>query len=133
MNDRLIILFDGDCALCHRAVRFVLARDAAGRFRFAPLRSTAAQHLLAPAGLDPATMRSVVLLADGIAHLKSEAALGICAALPQPWCWLAGLRIVPRRLRDWLYEVVARNRLRWFGRAETCAIPSPDFSARLVQ
>ncbi len=133
MPDGPIILFDGDCALCSRAVRFVLARDGGGRFRFAPLQSKAAERLLTPAGLAPGSLGSVVLLNSGVALLKTDAALGILARLPRPWRWLAVLRIVPRPLRDRVYDVVARNRYRWFGRAASCPLPPPDLAARLVK
>lgn len=133
MPDGPIILFDGDCALCNRAVRFVVARDAAERFRFAPLRSRIAECLLSPSGVAPASLRSVVLFTDGAARLKTDAVLGILALLPRPWRWLAALRVVPRAWRDWVYDQVARNRHRWFGRVASCPRPEPRLAARLLE
>ncbi len=133
MTSGPIILFDGDCALCDRMVRFVVAHDPARRFEFAPLRSEIAVRLLTPRGLSPDTIRSVVLLHAGLVRVKSDAALGIVALLPAPWRWLGAFRLVPRPLRDWVYDRIARNRHRWFGRAQTCSTPSAELASRLLR
>ncbi|MBK9140316.1 MAG: thiol-disulfide oxidoreductase DCC family protein [Verrucomicrobia bacterium] len=133
MTSGPIILFDGDCALCDRAVRFVVTHDPARRFHFAPLRSEIAARLLASHGLAPDTIRSVVLLHAGQIRVKSDAALGIVARLPAPWRWLGAFRVVPRPLRDWVYDWIARHRHRWFGRAPTCPTPSPELASRLLR
>jgi predicted DCC family thiol-disulfide oxidoreductase YuxK len=125
---RPILLFDGVCNLCTGSVQFVLRRDPRGQFRFASLQSPAAHRLLADHGLDAAQMAgsagSLVLIADGRAFTRSEAALGVAARLTTPWPLLARLgRLAPRRLRDLAYNWVARHRYRWFGQPQTCWVP----------
>ena len=123
-----ILLFDGVCNLCHAAVRFVLQRDRDGVFRFAALDSEAGRRLTGDrfAGGEPPD--SVILIEDGRLFVRSEAALRILRRLGGPWSALRVLRLVPRPVRDWLYDSVARNRYRWFGRLNAC--PSPDARLR---
>lgn len=137
-----ILLFDGVCDLCDASVRFVLeherrAEDAPDRaLRFAALQSPAATRLLgehgraAPTpGADPET---VLLIEDGVVHDRSTAALRVCRHLRWPYRALAVLLIVPRPLRDLVYRFIARNRYRWFGKHETCLIPTPALRARFL-
>lgn len=127
-----VVLFDGVCNLCNTTVRFLLRRDRRRVFRFAPLQSTAGRELLERHGLDPEAFDSVVLLEGGRPFLKSDAALRMVAHLPGLWPWLGGLRVVPRPLRDRLYDLVARHRYRWFGRQEVCALPDPEERDRFL-
>ena len=115
-----VLLFDGVCSLCDGLVKFVMLRDApARRFRFAALQSRAAAPLLARLGISPADALSSFVLVDeatGEAHRRSDAALRIALALPQPWRALGALGFaVPRFLRDLVYDLVARNRYSVFG------------------
>jgi len=119
-----ILLFDGGCGLCDRAVRFVAVRDPVRRFRFVPLQSPEAERLLAPLGIDTHAPNSIVLVADGMVLTKSTAVLWILAQLNSPWRWLRVFRYVPRPIRDRVYELVARNRLRWFGTKTACLRPA---------
>lgn len=132
MTENPIILFDGDCALCNGALRWVIARDPDRRFQLASLASPIARRLLARRGLNPEELNSVVLLDNDTAYLRSDAALRVAAQLRWPWRWLGGLRVIPRPVRDWVYDLVARNRHRWFGRTVNCALPSPEVAARLL-
>jgi predicted DCC family thiol-disulfide oxidoreductase YuxK len=128
-----IVFFDGYCNLCNRSVAFIVARDAGERFRFAPLDSQTAQARLA-SHADHGTLPDSVLLldADGL-HARSDAARRIARHLGGPWPWLATLSgMVPRILRDAVYDLIARNRLRWFGRRETCAVPTAAQQARFL-
>ncbi|MFD2786420.1 thiol-disulfide oxidoreductase DCC family protein [Hymenobacter rubripertinctus] len=129
-----IILFDGVCNLCNGFVQFVLEHDAGGQFRFAALQSGAGQGLLREYGLPaPTEPDSVVLLADGRAYTHSAAALGILARLSGRWATLARVgRWFPRPLRDAVYRLIARNRYRWFGRQESCWLPTPALKARFL-
>lgn len=131
-----IVLFDGVCSFCDRSVQFVLRRDRLGRFRFAPLQSDAARRACAAAGVALPTngaFDSVVVIAHGKALERSDAALAIAMRLPFPWPCLGVFRIVPRPLRDALYGWIARNRYRFFGRRDTCMIPSPEHRARFLE
>ena len=129
---RPVILFDGVCNLCTAAVRFVIERDPGDRFSFASLQSETARQLLEQAGpLAPLPDSIVLLDAEGV-HTRSDAALRIAAGLRRPWSLAAGLRIVPRALRDGIYDFVARRRYRWFGTRDTCLVPTPELTARFL-
>jgi predicted DCC family thiol-disulfide oxidoreductase YuxK len=127
-----IVFFDGHCNLCNGFVRFIIARDRAGRFRFAPLRSDFARDHFARHGWDPAGLDTVVFHAGDRFHVMSDAALEIAAGLPPPWSWARPLRVLPRGLRDAVYRWVARHRYRLFGRRETCRLPTPEEAARFL-
>jgi predicted DCC family thiol-disulfide oxidoreductase YuxK len=129
-----VVLFDGVCNLCNGFVQFVIEHDAAGQFRFAALQSGAGQALLREYGLPtPAEPDSVVLLADGQAYTHSAAALGILARLNGRWAVLAQVgQWVPRPMRDAVYRLIARYRYRWFGRQESCWLPTPELKARFL-
>lgn len=130
-----IVLFDGVCNLCSGSVRFIVARDPKAHFRFAPLQSDAARRACAevgatpPAAVEPDT---IIVIADGRALEHSDAALAIAARLPSPWPIVGVFRILPRGLRDRLYRVVAKNRYRWFGKSDTCMVPTPELRARFL-
>jgi predicted DCC family thiol-disulfide oxidoreductase YuxK len=132
-----IILYDGVCGLCHRLNRFVLARDPAGRFRFAALQSPLAGEILTRHGRDPRDLDTLYLVlghgrADERLLRKSDAALWILRELGGPWRATPALRVVPRRLRDLGYDLVARCRYRVFGRYDTCPLPDPRHRARYL-
>lgn len=129
---RPVILFDGFCRFCNASVRFVLRRDPAGVFRFAPLQSPAGRRLLRRHGLDPGLRESTVLIdADG-AHFRSEAALRTARRLRAPWPALAALRVVPRPIRDTVYNWIGRNRYRWFGLYRSCPLPDERWQQRFL-
>lgn len=127
-----IVLFDGVCNLCSGSVQFLLKRDRAGRLRFASLQSDAGRSLLAEHGLPVDSLRSVVLVEDGRAWQESSAALRIARHLPGAWKLLRVFAAVPRPLRDAVYRWIARNRYRWFGKAETCWLPTPEVKSRFL-
>ena len=127
-----LVLFDGVCNLCAGVVRFVIERDREARFRFAPLQSELGRTLQREHGIDPDALDTFVLVdADGTAT-RSTAVLRMLRELGRPWRWLYPLCFVPRPLRDALYGVLARNRYRWFGRRETCAVPTPEQRSRFL-
>lgn len=129
-----VVLFDGVCNFCNGAVNFIIDRDRAGRFRFAPLQSEVAAALLkqhgreVPAG-DPDTL---ILVEDGKVYERSTAALRIARGLRMPWSLLYALIVVPRPLRDLFYRLFARNRYRLFGRSDACRMPTPELRARFL-
>jgi predicted DCC family thiol-disulfide oxidoreductase YuxK len=129
-----VVFFDGNCGLCHGAVRFIARRDPRRRFRFAPLQSARGQSLSESLGLDPDQPDSLILEQGYGAYLRSEAALRIAAGLRFPWPALGMLRVLPRSLRDRLYDFVARRRLRWFGTADLCDLrDQADVAGRLIE
>ncbi len=127
-----VVLFDGVCNLCHRSVQFIVKRDPGRRFRFAALQSERGRQLLTRHGLPPEGLESLVLIDGGLSYTKSDAALRIAGRLPAPWPILATALVIPRPLRDGLYGVIARNRYRWFGRKDSCLVPSGDLADRFL-
>jgi len=127
-----IVLFDGVCNLCNGAVQFILRRDRAGYYRFASLQGRSGSALLAEHGLDGGYRSSMIVIENGRLYVKSDAALRICTHLGAAWPMLALLRIVPRPIRDFVYEFVANNRYRWFGKRESCMLPRPEHRARFL-
>jgi predicted DCC family thiol-disulfide oxidoreductase YuxK len=127
-----LILFDGVCIFCSRWVRFVIRRDRERRFRFLPIQSERGRALALRHGIDPDAPQTNAVILDGRIVFKSDAALAVLGRLPglRP---LAGLKTVPRALRDPLYDVIARNRYAVFGRTGTCMVPSPEDRARFVE
>lgn len=132
MNGKLpaVVWFDGVCGLCNRFVDFVLARDRHRRFRFAPLQGRAAAARFGPA--PPAGSETVLLEHDGVLSDRSTAALRIVAGLGGPWRLVGLLRVVPRPLRDLAYDWVARHRYGWFGKRDTCRLPTPEERAAFL-
>jgi len=131
-DDRPIIIFDGLCALCSGSAAFVLRHDASGVFRLLAAQSSLGHALYAHYGLDPTDYETMILIADGIAWFKSEAAIRIAQGLGLPWSLAVLVRIVPRAWRDALYAWVARNRLRWFGVRTVCYRGEPKFAERFL-
>jgi predicted DCC family thiol-disulfide oxidoreductase YuxK len=127
-----IVLFDGVCNLCNGSVQFILKRDSQARFRFASLQSEAGRSLLVQHGLDPEALSSVVVIEGGRVWQESSAALRIARHLPGLWKLLRVFLVIPRPLRDAVYRLIARNRYRWFGKTETCWLPTPELKGRFL-
>ena len=153
-----VVFFDGHCRLCNTFVDFVVARDRRARFRFASLQGTTAARLIpddavsavslnsgdlapeslsaSPSGLpletSSAAPRSVVLLESGIVYRRSEAALRVLAGLGGLWRLVNVLCVVPRPVRDFIYDYIARRRYRWFGRRAACRMPGPGERGRFL-
>jgi len=128
----MIILFDGVCNLCNALVRFVIARDPHGHFRFAALTSEAGVRALEAASISGVRPDSMVLIDGGRVFLRADAALQVLRRLRFPWPLAYALVAVPRSIRDRVYDVIARNRYRWFGQRETCMVPTPAVRARFL-
>lgn len=126
-----LVLYDGDCGFCSRAVRFVFRRDPAGRFRFASLQGEVGRRALAEHGLPVDALDTVVLVDGGRVFLRSTAALRIARGLRGPWKLAYGFIAVPRPWRDWAYDAFARRRHAFF-RNEACALPTPELRARML-
>jgi len=131
-DDHPIIIFDGKCVLCSRWARFVLRHDRRRRFRLLAAQTALGAALYEHYGLDPVSYETNILLEDGRAWFKSEGTIRMFEGLGLPWRLLAVARVVPRALRDRLYNVIARNRLRWFGTRETCFLPAPADADRFL-
>jgi predicted DCC family thiol-disulfide oxidoreductase YuxK len=118
-----IILFDGVCNLCNSAVRFVLKRDRKKQFSFAALQSSAGQELLGHFIHPEGKLYSFFLIEDGNLYGKSTAALKVLKDLGPGWYLLYSFIIIPKFFRDWIYDLISKNRYRWFGRKEKCMTP----------
>ncbi len=128
-----IVLYDGMCNVCSGSVRFILPRDRKAIFRFASLQSFAAARLLTACGRAPGTLDSLVLIDSGRCYERSEAALRIAGRLPFPWRLASALSIVPRPIRDALYDWFAAWRYRWFGKKDVCDLPPPEWRERFLE
>ncbi len=127
-----IILFDGVCNFCNASVNFVIARDRAGYFKFAPLQSEIGEDVIERHGIDTTETDSVILVEDNFAYTHSTAALRIARRLDGLWSWLFLFIVIPRPIRDVLYRLFARYRYRLFGRQDACMMPTPDIRARFL-
>jgi predicted DCC family thiol-disulfide oxidoreductase YuxK len=127
-----LVLYDGTCGLCNRSVQLVVRHDSRGRFRFAALQSDTGRALLERHGLPVDQLDSVVLVEGGRAFTRSRAALRIARRMDMPWPLLWTLALVPRAVSDFVYDRVARNRYRWFGRTDACMLPPPGVRARFL-
>jgi predicted DCC family thiol-disulfide oxidoreductase YuxK len=126
------LIFDGVCKLCTGSVAFVLRHEENQALRFAPLQSPAGMRLMQEFGIDPTQMKTFVVIADGRAYARSDAAIRVARFLRGAWKLLGVVRIVPRPIRDYAYDVVARNRYRWFGRHDACIVPTPELRKRFI-
>ena len=135
MRDRSItVVFDTDCVLCSRWVRFVLRHEAMDRIYFASSRKPTGQKLAQQFGISPEDLDLTYLVIDGTEmRTKSDATLALIKELRAPWSWVYVFRVIPRPLRDALYDIVARHRLDWFGEEKDCLIPTPDQRHRFLE
>lgn len=129
-----VVLFDGYCNLCHRAVRFILIRDRYRRFKFASLQSEIALSLLKVCHPPrPVSMvDSVFLIENKTCYTSSDAVLRILKGIGGLWAGFYILMIIPKSIRDSFYAFIARHRVRWFGRSESCLLPRPEYSDRFL-
>ena len=124
-----VILFDGVCNLCQAAVQFVITRDPNRHFRFASLQSAYGQAIAQKAGLSITDLSSFILYENGAAYTRSTAALKTTKGLSGGWPLLYVFIIVPKFIRDAIYDFIAKNRYRWFGKKESCWVPTPALKA----
>lgn len=123
--NKKIILFDGVCNLCNTAVQFIIEHDKKDVFRFVALQSDLGHEIIKHIGIDTKVIDSIVLYQPGVAYYyKSAAALEIAKDLNGFFYWTGILNILPERLRNGLYDYVARNRYKWYGKKETCIMPT---------
>jgi predicted DCC family thiol-disulfide oxidoreductase YuxK len=127
-----VILFDGVCNFCNGAINFLIRQDRKGLFRFAPLQSAAAHSLLEQYQIPKKEFQSFVLIQSGQVYQKSTAALKVLNRLPWYWKALQVLWLIPKSLRDAIYDFIARNRYKWFGRKEECMVPTVEMRNRFL-
>ena len=127
----MIIFFDGVCNLCNNSVQFIIKRDKKNKFKFASLQSSFAKSNLSK-HIDVDKLESIVLLNEDKLYSKSTAALLIARELSGMWPMFYVFIIIPSFIRDWFYNVIAKNRYRIFGKKDSCMIPSPAFKEKFL-
>ena len=128
-----IILFDGICNLCNRSVQFIIKRDKKDEFRFATLQGDIGQRLVQERNIDTSKVDSIILIEPGIAYYtKSTAALKIGESFGGLWKIMSVLSLIPKQLRDIVYDFMARNRYSWYGKKDACMIPTPEIKAKFL-
>ncbi len=127
-----ILLFDGVCNLCNGFVKSVITRDQKGIIRYASLQSEAGQQLLSNIKLESFSMDTVILVEGKNFYTKSDVALRIFRHLGGGWPYLYYLSIIPKFIRDTIYDLIARNRYRWFGKKDSCMLPQPEWEDRFL-
>lgn len=127
-----IVLFDGVCNLCNSSVQFILKRDKKKKFLFGSLQGEAGQKLLQQFNLPTDNFHSFVLIEGASVYTQSTAALRMARHLKGGWQLLYGFIILPKFLRDGVYKWIATNRYKWFGKRETCRIPTAEERSRFL-
>ena len=132
VSDHPVILFDGICNFCNAGVNFIIKQDKKNIFRFAALQSEAGQKLLDQFQLPKSRFDSFVLVDRGKVYKKSSAGLKVYGKLPWYWKWTQLAWVVPRFIRDAVYDFIAKNRYKWFGKKEKCMIPTANVRSRFL-
>ena len=125
MKNHPLVLFDGVCNLCNGTVNFILKRDRKKQFRFVASQSKAGKFLIKKFNIPPTT-DSVILIFRNRIFIESDAAIEIVKLLPSPWKMALIFNTIPKKPRDKIYRWIAKNRYKWFGKKETCRVPTPD-------
>ena len=131
-QNNCIILFDGVCNLCSGFMQFVYKRDIKGRFKFAWLQDDKTKEILVWLNLGSESFKTIILIEGGKPYYKSSAFLQIVRYLRFPWPYLIVGHILPEFIRDWIYDFVAENRYKWFGKKEKCMVPKDDLLNRFL-
>ena len=134
-KDKQLILFDGVCNLCNSSVLYVIKRDKQNKFLFAPLQSDIGKQIIDKFNLDTSKTDSILLynpIKEKVSS-KSSAALGIAKQLNFPTNLMAVFFIVPTFIRNWVYDYVAKNRYKWYGKKDACMIPTPELKAKFIE
>lgn len=128
----VVLLFDGVCHLCNSSVQFVLKRDKKNVVHFGALQADVSKQLIAATGYDGVLPDGVVLIENGKIYFESDAALRVLRHLGGFWGLMSYLRFIPRFIRQFVYKIIARNRYKWFGKYDTCAIPEKEWKSRFI-
>ncbi len=127
-----VVLFDGVCNLCNSSVQFIIKRDPKSNIHFSALQSNYGKEQLNKFNIPASSFESIVLIKNGKMYQRSNAVLEICRLMGAMWPALYVFKIIPAFIRDWMYNWIANNRYRWFGRKDECMIPTPALKARFL-
>ncbi|MGQ0739181.1 MAG: thiol-disulfide oxidoreductase DCC family protein [Bacteroidota bacterium] len=133
MQEQPLILFDGVCNFCNYWVNFAIKRDRKKKLKFTTLQGEAARRLLPQYHINPTSLSSVILIDKGKAYTQSSAALRMYKYLDGGWKLFYGLMIIPKFIRDFFYNIIARKRYKWFGKRETCIVPTAELRERFLE
>ena len=133
LENKSIIFFDGVCNLCNNSVKFIIKRDKHKRFLYASLQSDAARDILLQFKIKNSNLDSIILLENGKFYQKSTAILKIAKQLNGLWKLNYGFLIIPKLMRDFIYDIIAKNRYKWFGKREFCMLPTGDMKLRFLE
>ena len=132
-TDKKIILFDGVCNLCESSVQFIIKRDKKDIFRFVAIQSELGQKIIKHIGIDISKTDSIILYLPGKAyHYKAEAALLIAKELSGIYSVLGYLGFIPNSIKNTVYDYIAKNRYKWYGKKDACMIPTPELKAKFL-
>lgn len=132
-KEKKILLFDGVCNLCNSSVQYVIKRDEKDEFRFVALQSELGQEIVKHIGIADKNIDSIVLYLPGIAYYyKSSAVIEISKSLQVFFNYGMLFRLLPTFLRDSVYDYIAKNRYKWYGKQESCMIPTPELKAKFL-
>ncbi|MBB5171216.1 thiol-disulfide oxidoreductase DCC family protein [Rummeliibacillus sp. G93] len=126
-----VVLFDGECNFCDSSVQFIIKHDPKGRFYFSSLQGDTGEKMREKYQI-PSSIDSIVLIEDDKVYYKSTAALRICKGLSGFWKIFYFFVAVPLPLRNAVYDIIAKNRYKWFGKKESCMLPSPNIRKRFI-
>lgn len=132
IRDKSLLLFDGVCNLCNGAVNFIIDKDHCNRFVFASLQSKLGQQMARKYNFPKDDFKSMVLVKGNKVFLKSDAALEVSRDLSKGWRLLFAFKIIPKFIRNGIYDIIAANRYKWFGKEDQCRVPSADLQNRFV-
>lgn len=133
-KDKKIILFDGVCNLCNSSVQFIIKKDKKDVFRFVALQSELGQKITTHIGVNSSNIDSFLLYEPGNAYYyKAEAALKITSALGGLYGLLSIFNYFPKQISNYIYDYVARNRYKWYGKKESCMIPTPEIKSKFLE
>lgn len=132
MKAQPVIFFDGICNLCNASVQFVIANDKNNRFKFSALQGEYAKEVLPKFTIDSSKLNSILLIENGTLYSKSSAALRVAKKLDGLLPCLYVFIIVPKFFRDWVYDIIAKNRYKWWGKQASCWVPSPELKNKFL-
>lgn len=128
-----VILFDGICNLCNGFVLFIIDRDPKFNYMFSSLQSDYGKEMIKNYALNEKSLNTVVFIQNGKVFTKSSAVLKIAKSLKFPWFLISIFLIFPKFLRDWVYDFVAKNRYKWFGKQKECRMPTSEIKSRFIE
>ena len=132
MIENPVVLFDGVCNFCNYWVNFALKRDKKKKLKFSPLQGETARQILEKYNFNTTALSSVILIDKNRIWTQSSAAIRICKYLKGGWKLCYGLIIIPKFIRDFFYNIIARNRYKWYGKRDKCMIPTPELRDRFL-